>query len=48
MVQTVYEGYLFADEKQVIDFKVPVFNRTNLIYVLNINGIQHLGKLIKQ
>lgn len=48
MVQTVYEGYLFAGEKQVVDFKVPVFNRTNLIYVLNINGIQHLGKLIKQ
>ncbi len=45
-LKTIYEGYLLADEEHIVDFVVPDFCRTNLVYVFNINGSQCSGKLI--
>ncbi|MER3463696.1 MAG: hypothetical protein C4329_04030 [Chitinophagaceae bacterium] len=45
-VQVVYQGFVAAGKGQVIDYKVPVKNRTNLIYVLTINGQRVTGKLL--
>jgi hypothetical protein len=46
-VQTVYQGYIFAGKGQVVNYKVPVQNRTNLVYILRVGGQQVTGKLIR-
>jgi sarcosine oxidase delta subunit len=45
-VQVVYQGFIAAGKGQVIDYNVPVKHRTNLIYVLTINGQRVNGKLL--
>ena len=46
-LQTVYQGFIFAGRGQVVEYKVPVFNRTNLIYILKVGGQQVTGKLLR-
>jgi hypothetical protein len=46
-LQTVYQGFIFAGKGQVIEYKVPPFNRTNLIYIFKVGGQQVTGKLLK-
>jgi hypothetical protein len=45
-LQTVYSGYIYSGKPQVIDYKVPVLYRTNLMYVLRVGGKVVTGKLI--
>jgi hypothetical protein len=45
-VGIVYEGLIFANEVQVLEYK-PSPLSGNLIYILNINGEQGSGKLLK-
>jgi hypothetical protein len=45
-LQTVYSGYIYSGKPQVIDYKVPVLYRTNLMYVLRVGGKVITGKLI--
>ncbi|HWJ02850.1 MAG TPA: SprB repeat-containing protein, partial [Verrucomicrobiae bacterium] len=45
-VQTVYQGYLTAGAAQTVEYKVPVANRTTLIYVLTVGGQRVTGKLL--
>jgi hypothetical protein len=44
---TVYQGYLLAGSKQVINYKVPAKFKGTLIYVLTIGNQQINGKLIE-
>ena len=46
-IQTVYQGMVFAGRSQTIEYKVPVANRTNLIYIFRVGGQQATGKLIR-
>jgi hypothetical protein len=45
-VATVYNGYIKANHNQVVEFRASSIARTNLIYVLKINGQQVSGKLL--
>jgi hypothetical protein len=45
-VQVVYQGMIFAGRGQTIEYKVPAFNRTNLIYILRVGDKQVTGKLL--
>jgi len=45
-VQVVYQGMIFAGRGQTIEYKVPAFNRTNLIYILKVGDKQVTGKLL--
>jgi hypothetical protein len=45
-LQTVYQGYITAGKGQAVEYKVPVSNRTTLIYVLRVGGQQVTGKLL--
>jgi hypothetical protein len=45
-VQTVYQGYITAGAAQTVEYKVPVANRTTLIYVLTVGGQRVTGKLL--
>jgi hypothetical protein len=44
---TIYQGYLFAGNQQVINYKVPAKYKGTLIYVLTIGNQQINGKLIE-
>ncbi|MEO6253440.1 MAG: hypothetical protein ABIO79_09055, partial [Ferruginibacter sp.] len=44
-LQVVYRGHIFAGKGQVIEYRVPQMNRTNLIYVLRIGDKTVTGKL---
>jgi hypothetical protein len=46
-LQTVYNGYIIAGKGQTIDYKVPVQNRENLVYILRVRDQQVTGKLIR-
>ena len=46
-LQTVYTGYIVAGKGQVVDYKVPVQNRENLVYILRVKDQQVTGKLIR-
>jgi hypothetical protein len=43
---TLFEGQLSANETRNVDFNAPVNHRTNLIYMLRMNGEQISGKLM--
>jgi hypothetical protein len=45
-LQVVYSGYIYSGKGQTIDYKVPVLNRTNLLYVLRMGDKIVTGKLI--
>ena len=45
-LQVVYSGYIYSGKPQVIEYKVPVLYRTNLMYVLRVGGKVVTGKLI--
>jgi hypothetical protein len=46
-VKTVFQGHLFANSPQTVEYKVPAHSPTeNLIYIFRINGKQFTGKLI--
>jgi hypothetical protein len=45
-LQVVYNGYIHSGRGQVIDYKVPVLYRTNLMYVLRVGNRIVTGKLI--
>jgi hypothetical protein len=45
-IQVVYQGMIFAGMGQTIEYKVPAFNRTNLIYILRVGDKQVTGKLL--
>jgi hypothetical protein len=47
-VGNVFEGFVVAGRGQVVEYKVPLSGRTNLIYIFTVNGKQHVGKLINQ
>jgi hypothetical protein len=47
-VGDVFQGYVFAGRGQVVEYKVPLSARANLIYIFTINGKQRVGKLINQ
>jgi len=46
-LNTVYQGYLFAGRKQVIDYNAPSTNNGTLIYTLKIGGKQVNGKVVQ-
>jgi hypothetical protein len=46
-LQTVYSGYIFAGRGQSVEYKVPAFNRTNLVYILRVGDQQVTGKLLR-
>jgi hypothetical protein len=45
-MQTVYQGYVRAGGEQLIEYRVPLASRQNLIYVFTINGQRVTGKLL--
>jgi len=45
-LQVVYNGYIYSGKGQVVDYKVPVLYRTNLVYVLRMGGKVVTGKLL--
>jgi hypothetical protein len=45
-IQTVFEGTVFAGKSQVIQYNVPVQNRTSLTYRFTVNNKTVSGKLI--
>jgi hypothetical protein len=45
-METVYKGYIFAGRGEIVEYKVPAINRTNLIYVLKVGSQQVAGKLL--
>jgi hypothetical protein len=46
-LQTVYQGYLFAGAKQLIDYNVPSSYKGALIYTLKIGNQEINGKLVQ-
>jgi Ig-like domain CHU_C associated/Bacterial Ig-like domain (group 2) len=46
-LHTVYQGYLFAGTKQVIDYHVPSIYRGSLLYTLKVGNHQVTGKVIQ-
>jgi len=46
-LQTVYTGYIIAGKGQIVEYKVPVQNRENLVYILRVKDKQVTGKLIR-
>ncbi len=45
-LQVVYSGYIYSGKGQVIDYRVPLLYRTNLMYVLRVGNKVVTGKLI--
>jgi hypothetical protein len=45
-LQIVYSGYIHSGKGQVIEYKVPVLYRTNMMYVLRVGGKVVTGKLL--
>jgi hypothetical protein len=45
-LQVVYSGYIYPGKGQVIDYRVPILYRTNLMYVLRVGNKVVTGKLI--
>jgi hypothetical protein len=45
-LQVVYNGYIYSGKGQIIEYRVPVLYRTNLMYVLRIGGKVVTGKLL--
>ena len=45
-VSTIYRGQIPAGREQFMDYTVPISLRTNLIYILRVNGRQVTGKLM--
>jgi len=45
-VKTVFQGYVNAGQSQVIEYAVPVSQRSNLIYLFRVGGEKTSGKLI--
>jgi hypothetical protein len=45
-LQTVYQGYILAGRGQIINYHVPVLQRTNLIYVLRVGGHRVTGMVL--
>ncbi|MCW3089832.1 MAG: hypothetical protein JWP81_901 [Ferruginibacter sp.] len=46
-LHNVYQGYLFAGRKQVINYNVPSANKGNLIYTLKVGNQQVNGKVVQ-
>jgi len=46
-LQTVFTGFIMAGKGQAIEYKVPVQNRENLVYILRVKDKQVTGKLIR-
>jgi len=46
-LQTVFTGFIMAGKGQSIEYKVPVQNRENLVYILRVKDKQVTGKLIR-
>jgi hypothetical protein len=47
-LQTVYKGYLQAGRTYDVEYRVPVANRENLIYILRVGNEHVTGKLINR
>ena len=45
-VSTLFQGHIQAGHDQNIDYKVPVSQRTNLIYIMKVNNKMVTGKLL--
>jgi len=45
-LQVVYSGYIYSGKPQVIEYRVPMLYRTNMLYVLRVGGKMLTGKLI--
>jgi hypothetical protein len=45
-LQVVYSGYIYSGKPQVIEYRVPMLYRTNMMYVLRVGGKVITGKLI--
>jgi hypothetical protein len=45
-LQVVYNGYIYSGKGQIIDYRVPLLYRTNLMYVLRVGNKIVTGKLI--
>jgi hypothetical protein len=45
-LQVVYSGYIYSGKGQIIDYRVPMLYRTNLMYVLRVGNKVVTGKLI--
>jgi len=45
-LQVVYSGYIYSGKPQVIEYRVPLLYRTNMVYVLRVGGKVVTGRLI--
>jgi hypothetical protein len=45
-LSTPYRGYLTAGKTEIVNYNVPVGQRTSLIYIMRVGGQQTSGKLI--
>jgi len=47
-VRNVYQGHIVAGKNQPIDFTVPATLRSNLVYVLDVQGLRVVGQIAKE
>ncbi len=47
-VRNVYQGHVVAGKNQPIDFTVPLTLRSNLVYVLDVQGLRLVGQIAKE
>jgi hypothetical protein len=47
-MSTIYQGQVQAGHSKVVEYKVPLAQRTNLIYIMRVNGMRVTGKLLNR